>query len=255
MREGEPTAGSVVLAGRRAVLEALRAGTRKVVEVRVLAEGRGGVFREVVETARRRGVEVRSATRGELDALAGGRNHQGVLALAFPSREMGLEELLEAAGRAPGAAMLVALDEVKDPQNVGAIMRTALCAGAAGIIMTEHRTSRTGPGVERASAGAVEYLPRVRVANLRAALERCRRAGLWVVGADSAGGVEYTRAELARPFVLVLGEEGKGLRRLTREACDEVARIPLAGEVASLNVGAAAAVILFEAVRKRNASC
>lgn len=215
--------------------------------------GKGGAMREVLDLARARGIPVKTATRSDLDRLAGGESHQGVVAVAGKAAAGGrtLDALLTRARDVARPALFVALDEVKDPGNAGAIVRTAEAAGADGLIMTEHRTAPAGGGMSRASAGAVEHLPVVRVVNLRDALDRLKEAGCWVVGADANGDRSHTAADLARPVVLVLGEEERGLRELTRKTCDDLVRIPMRGKVASLNVSAAAAILLYEAVRQR----
>jgi len=243
--------GFVLLAGRRAVLEALRAGKRRVECVWCLQGGKGEILGEIAGLAEARGVRVLEVSRREMDALARGAEHRGVLARATTTESSSLEDLLAVPAERGESALLVALDEVKDPQNVGAIIRTAEGAGAHGLFMTEHRTAPLGDGVRRASAGAVEHLEVARVTNLRGALEKCKEAGCWVLGADAAGEQEYTETELTKPVVIVLGEEGKGLRDLTRKTCDALVRIPLLGRTASLNVSAAAAAILFEAARQR----
>ena len=241
--------------GRRAVLEALRAGRRKVRRILILDTAKGSVLEGIREAAARRGVAVASVPARELDALSGEGPHRGVAALVEKSVETGLDDIIAAVGAGATASgragFVLALDELKDPQNVGAIVRTAEGAGAHGVLMTSNRSAPVGEGVARASAGAVEHLPVVRVVNLRDALERLKRAGLWIVGADAEAEKDYTAADFRRPTVLVLGEEGKGLRSLTRRTCDELVRIPLQGRVASLNVSAAAAVLCFEVVRQR----
>ena len=242
----------VMLAGRRAVLEALRAGKRKFDGVWYLDGGHGGPLREIIDLANSHRVPLFAVSREELDGMAGSADHRGVLARAEQTAEPSLDELIASVAASGEPALLVALDEIKDPQNVGAIIRTADAAGAHGIITTTHRTAPSeGPGVERASAGAAEYVPVSRVVNLRDALERCREAGFWVVGADMDGDRDYTEADLKGPVVLVMGEEGKGIRPLTRRTCDMIVRIPMRGKVASLNVSASAAVLLFEAARQR----
>ena len=238
-----------VVRGRRAVLEVLRVGRRRVRKVLVLDSARGGIVGRIADKARRRGAEVRAVPERELAEFAGGKSHQGVVALVETLQGFSLDDLLSRV--AGGAAFLVALDELKDPQNVGAIVRTAEAAGAHGVVMTLNRSAAIGRGAHRASAGAVEHLPAARVVNLRDALERLKEAGCWVVGADAGAEKEYTQADFRRPTVLVLGEEGKGLRSLTRRTCDELVRIPLGGKVESLNVSAAAAVLCFEVVRQR----
>ena len=244
----------VPIPGRRAVTEALRAGRRKVTGLWVASGGRGGPLGEIRALAAKRGVEVREADRDELDRLAGTDRHQGVVAMAEPAREASVEELMARASAGGEPVFIVALDEVKDPQNVGAVIRTAESAGAHGLVITENRSAPLAGGVERASAGAVEYLPVATVANLRDALERMKKAGCWVVGTDATAPRPHTGASLDRPVVIVLGEEGRGLRELTAQTCDELVAIPMRGKIGSLNVSAAAAVMCYEVVRQRGGS-
>jgi 23S rRNA (guanosine2251-2'-O)-methyltransferase len=245
----------VLLAGRRAVLEALRAGKRRIEGVWYLEGGHGGPLKEIIDLATSHRIPLNPVSREILDGMAGNTEHRGVLARAEQTTEPTLDELIALAKASGEPPLLVALDEIKDPHNVGAIIRTADAAGAHGIVTTTHRTAPAeGPGVERASAGAAEYVPVSRVVNLRDALDRCREAGIWVVGADMDGDRDYTEADLKGPVILVMGEEGKGIRPLTRKTCDMIVRIPMRGKVASLNVSASAAILLFEAARQRRAS-
>ena len=236
------------------MLEALRAGKRRIEGVWHLEGAHGGPLKEILDIATSQQIPLHPVSREELDGLAGAADHRGVLARAEQTTEPTLDELISLAQASGEPPLLVALDEIKDPQNMGAIIRTADAAGAHGIITTTHRTAPAeGYGVERASAGAAEYVPVCRVVNLRDALERCQAAGLWVVGADMDGERDYTGADLKGPLVLVMGEEGKGIRPLTRRTCDMVVRIPMRGKVASLNVSASAAILLFEVARQRRA--
>ena len=240
-----------LICGRRPVLEVLRAGRRQVKQIFMLDHGQGAILEEIRERAARRGAEVRHVDRRSLDHLAHGKPHQGVLAAVEPLIEMDLDGLLHYVHKSREAAFLVVLDEPKDPQNVGAIIRTAEGAGAHGVVMTLHRSVEMGLGMARASAGAVEYLPMVRVVNLRDALTRIKDAGCWIIGADTEGKKEYTAVDLTQPVALVLGEEGRGLRELTKRTCDELVRIPLRGKVESLNVSASAAILCYELLRQR----
>jgi 23S rRNA (guanosine2251-2'-O)-methyltransferase len=243
-----------LICGRHAVLEALRAGGRRIIRIHMLRGGGGGIMREIASCARSRGIEVAVAERAELQALAGHVPHRGVVAVVSggpAAGETSVDDLLDRARAAGDPAFIVALDELKDPQNVGAILRTAEGAGAHGVVMTANRSASLGAGVERASAGAVEYVPVARVVNMRSALVRLKESGCWVVGADASATKEYTRADLTGPVVLVLGEEGRGLRDLTRRCCDDLVRIPMRGKVESLNVSASAAVLCYELVRQR----
>jgi 23S rRNA (guanosine2251-2'-O)-methyltransferase len=241
----------VIVAGRHAILEALRGGSRRLTVIHIDGGAEGRIIAEITQAALRAGVPVREAVGDEIERMAPGVRHQGVVAETPAPSEGTLPALLERIGNGSVPALVVVLDELTDPQNVGAIVRTAECAGAHGVVITANRSAPVGPGVENASAGAVEHLPPVRVTSLRDALEKLKRAGCWIIGADTAGEKVYTEADFRGPVALVLGAEGEGLRRLTKETCDELVRIPLLGKIASLNVSAAAAVLCYEAVRQR----
>lgn len=228
--------------GRRPVIEALRAG-REVTEM-VLAEERG-VLGELARTAREQGVPVRSADRSELDRLAGGVTHQGVVALARPYRYADLSAIA-------GADLLVLCDGITDPQNLGAIARSAEVAGASGLVLAKRRSAHVTPAVEKAAAGALSWLAVAVVPNLVRALADLAGAGSWSVGLD--GDADYGLWDsmlLSGPCVLVVGAEGEGLSRLVAERVDERVAIPVSGQISSLNASAAAAVALFEARRRR----
>jgi 23S rRNA (guanosine2251-2'-O)-methyltransferase len=244
----EPSDAAVV--GRRAVLEALRA-SRPVSRVLVArtADVRGAL-REVVQEARARGIVIQTVDRRHLDTLARRVAHQGVAALVAVVTPVTIEDLLEGIRDRGEAAFLVVLDGVQDPQNLGAIIRTADAAGAHGVIIPRRRAAGLSPAVARASAGAVAHLPVAQVGNLVAALERLKDAGVWIVGADPDGAERYDAAAIAPPVALVVGGESHGLHRLVRERCDRVVRIPLRGQVASLNVSVAAALLLYEVARR-----
>lgn len=248
----QPAGGTLL--GRRAVLEALRAGgpVSRVLVART-AEVRGPL-REVVQEARARGVVVQIVDRRRLDTLARGVVHQGVVALVAVAAAVTVEDLLQRIRDRGAAPFLIALDGVQDPHNLGAIIRTADAAGAHGIIIPRRRAAGLTPAVARASAGATAHLPVAQVGNLVAALERLKAAGVWIVGADPEGGERYDTAGLVPPVALVVGGEGGGLHRLVRERCDRVVRIPLRGQVASLNVSVAAALLLYEVARHLDAS-
>jgi 23S rRNA (guanosine2251-2'-O)-methyltransferase len=230
-----------VVYGRHPVREALR-GRRRVIEVLTTARGADAGWLEGTRVA------VRAVGRDALDALAGSPDHQGVVARVEPYPYADADAL--AAAERP---LLVALDGITDPQNLGAVARAAECAGAGGLIVPRHRAAHVTPAVCRASAGAVEHLPVAIVPNLADWLLEIRRPGLWTYGADADGRLPYTHADLADGTVLVIGAEGSGLRPRVRQACDAIVSIPLHGHVESLNAGAAASVLLFEAARQRAA--
>ncbi len=237
-----------ILTGIHSVREALRAG--RPLDRILIARGRHGErIEEIVRLARERGVPVRFEERRQLDRAAGTREHQGAVALPAAQRSLALEDLLR---REPQAGLIVLLDGVEDPHNLGAIIRSALAAGADGIVIPERRSAGLTDAVARASAGAVTHLPLARVVNLARALEELKEAGYWLVGLDERAERPYTAVDLTARVGLVLGSEGKGLRDLVRKRCDFLVSIPTAGPVRSLNVSVAAAVVLFEAVRQRS---
>jgi 23S rRNA (guanosine2251-2'-O)-methyltransferase len=234
--------------GRQAVRELLLAGRRKVREVWLVDEGDDapilGDIRELAAAAR---VGITTVSRGRLAAQARSEAPQGVLALAAPLPEADLDDMV-----ADGAAFLVALDGVTDPGNLGAILRSAECAGVTGAILPRHRAVHVTPAATKAAAGAIEHVPIAVVGGLPAALSRLRDAGVHVVGLD--GGAPESLYDLAGadgPVCLVLGAEGRGLSRLVRQRCDELVSIPLRGALGSLNVSAAAALACFEIARRR----
>src|SRR5208282_5295529 len=218
------------LTGIHAVRDALAAG--RALERIVVARGRHGErIEEVVRLARERGVPVRFEERVQLDRLAGREEHQGVVGVAAAKRTATLEQLVATAG---AEALLVLLDGIEDPRNLGAIVRSALAAGAAGVVIAERR-----------AAGALEHLPVARVGNMARAMEELKEAGWWLVGLEERAGKAHTEQDLTGKVALVLGGEGKGLHELVRKRCDFLVGIPTVGPVRSLNVSVAAGVVLF----------
>ena len=226
--------------GKRPVVEALRSGRRKVFEV-IDAVG----DEEVANAAGARGVSVKRASRQRVEELAWGGVHQGVAARVEPYPYSGLEEILSI----PDPLVLV-LDGVTDPRNLGAVLRAADGAGASGVVIPRDRAVGVTAAAVKASAGASEHVLVARVTNLRRAVDKMKEAGLWVYAAE-AGGTPYTELDLAGAVALVLGSEGRGVRRLVREGCDGTVSIPMLGGVESLNVSVASAVLLYEARRRR----
>jgi 23S rRNA (guanosine2251-2'-O)-methyltransferase len=238
------------LSGIHAVREALAAG--RPLQSVIIARGRHGErLEEIVRMARRLGVPVRFEDRVQLDRAAGSRDHQGVAAVVAARAAVTLDDLLARrnAGGSPG--LLVLLDGVEDPQNLGAIIRTALAAGAAGMVIPERRAAGLTETTARASAGADAYLPVARVTNLARAMEQLKKAGYWLVGFDERAERRHTDVDLTGAIAFVLGGEGKGLHELVRARCDFLVSIPAAGPIQSLNVSVAAGIALFEAVRQR----
>jgi len=239
------------VAGINPVAEALEARPGGCIEL-VIARGRHPARVErIVELAREAGVKVRFEERHILDRMAGkDLHHQGVLARFGPKGYVELEDLLpKALEKRP--ALIVVLDEIMDPQNLGAVARSAEAAGAAGLIVAKDRAAPLTAAAGRASAGALEHLPVARVTNLVRALEACKEAGFWVAGTVLEGGQELYAADLTVDLALVIGREDKGMRREVAKTCDLLLTIPMRGKVQSLNAAAAAAVVLFEALRQR----
>ena len=233
-----------ILSGINPVLESLKAG--HPLDRILVAKGAGGPrLQQIVELARRASVPVRFEERAGLDRVAGSPAHQGVVAMGASKRYAELEDV------APAAQLLVILDGVEDPHNLGAIVRTAHAAGAGGIVIPERRAVGLTDVVAKAAAGALEYLPVVRAVNINRTLDELKELGYWIYGLDERGTEDYDRAEYNAPTALVFGGEGKGLHELVRKHCDVLVRIPMEGHIPSLNVSVAAGIVLFEHKRRR----
>jgi 23S rRNA (guanosine2251-2'-O)-methyltransferase len=231
-----------ILSGIHPVAEALRA--KHPLERILVAQGAGGPrIQEIIEMARRASVPVRFEPRSALDRLAGTAAHQGVVAMGAASKYADFEA-------AVSSPLVVVLDGVEDPHNLGAIIRTAHAAGAGAVIIPERRAAGVTDVVAKAAAGALEYLPITRVTNIKRALDELKAKGYWIYGLDERGTETYDRADYAAPTAFVLGGEGKGLHEQVRKHCDVLVRIPMAGKISSLNVSVAAGVVLFEWKRR-----
>jgi 23S rRNA (guanosine2251-2'-O)-methyltransferase len=244
-----------VLYGLHPVEEALRAGKRRFDYVLVARERHDDRLERLVAACREAGIRVRQEPREQLTQAAQTAAHQGVVALVRPQEFLAIEDLFAPDPAKPDAArLLLALDGVEDPQNLGALLRVADGAGVDGVVLTERRSAPLSAVAAKASAGAAEHLRIARVVNLVRALEDLKEKNLWIVGLDERGQTDYDRFDLTGDLVLVLGREGAGLHDLVRRTCDHLLRIPMAGGVSSLNVAAAGAVVLYEAARQRRAS-
>jgi 23S rRNA (guanosine2251-2'-O)-methyltransferase len=231
------------------VLEALKANRRPIEEI-ILAEGnRPARLTELLNFARQKKVLISYHKRSYLDNLINGANHQGVIAIARSAASYtDLEDVLANAGKNP---LFVLLDNVEDPHNLGAIIRTSECAGASAVIIPAHHSVGLTETVVKSSAGATEYLPVVQVTNLVHTIDELKSKNIWVVGLEANTSTNYTNWDFQTPTAIVLGSEGKGIRRLVKEHCDSLISIPLLGKVTSLNVSVAAAIILYEVVRQK----
>ena len=241
-----------VVYGVNPVRELLRAGGEGLAEL-WLSEGgtRGAAFAELERLGREAGAKVRRAPRARLDRLAGGDRHQGVVAVVADYRYAGPDDVLAAARASGRPALVVVLDGVEDPHNLGAIIRSALALGAHGVLIPRDRAVGVTAAAVKASAGAAERLPVARVTNVTKALESLKEAGVWTVGLAASGDRTLADLDLGGPTALVLGSEGEGIRPLVLRTCDHVARIPMTGEIDSLSVSASAAIALYEAARQR----
>jgi 23S rRNA (guanosine2251-2'-O)-methyltransferase len=241
-----------VLYGLHPVEEAVKAGRRRFDHVLVARERHDERLERLVALCRQAGVRVQQESRDELTKLAETPTHQGVVALVHPQDSLTIEDLYAPAPALPGARrLLLALDGVEDPQNLGALLRVADGAGVDGVILTERRSAPLSPVAIKASAGAAEHLRIARVVNMVRSLEELKRHNLWVIGLDEHGTADYDEFDFTGDCVLVLGREGEGLHDLVRRSCDHMLRIPMAGGVSSLNVSTAGAVVLYEAFRQR----
>jgi 23S rRNA (guanosine2251-2'-O)-methyltransferase len=241
------------LTGIHAVREALEAG--RAFDRIIIAKGRQDTrVEQIVQLARVRNISLRFEDRAQLDRLADSKDHQGIVALVAARAAGTLDEILAAANAGTGRGekgLIVLLDGVEDPHNLGAVVRTALAAGAHGVVIPERRAAGLTDTVARASAGALSHLPVAKVTNLARTMEELKETGYWLVGLDEQAEKTYTELDYTSPLGIVLGGEGKGLHDLTRKRCDFVVSLPTVGPVKSLNVSVAAGVVLFEVLRQR----
>lgn len=236
--------------GRNAVAELLASG-RRIIRFFVLEGARpGDELGELSELARARGVRVEQASRKELDRMSERGAHQGVVAVVEPFRYAGLDEMLRNSAGKPDS-LLVVLDHVTDPGNLGAVVRTAEVVGADGVVIPKDRAAAMTPSALKAAAGAAEHMPICRAANIVQVLERCKQEGYWVAGASEKADTLAWDAPLEGRIALVMGAEGSGLARLTERTCDLLVRLPVMGRVSSLNVSAATAVLAYEWLRRQ----
>ena len=253
MKEHEKDTQAVsdgLIEGRNAVTEALRAGT--AIDKIYMAKGETDhTLGRIANTAKKAGIVIVDVDRRKLDAMSVTHSHQGVIAVAAVREYASVEDILNAAYDKGENPLIVVCDEISDPHNLGAIIRTAECAGAHGVIIPKRRSAGLTAVVAKTSAGAVSYLPVARVPNLPAMLKELKKQGIWVYGTAAEGSTTLYKADLKGPAAIVIGSEGDGMSRLVRECCDFLVSIPMSGRISSLNASAAAAILLYEAVRQR----
>ena len=238
------------LEGRNALTEALRSG-RTIDKVFIAAGDTDRALQHLAASAKEAGAVVVSVDRRKLDQMSYTRAHQGVIALAAAREYFTIDDILEEAASRGENALIVICDELSDPHNLGAIIRSAECAGAHGVIIPKRRSVGLTATVAKASAGAVEYMKVAKVTNINAAMEELKEKGVWIFGTAAEGSVPMYRADLTVPAAIVIGSEGEGMSRLVQKNCDVTVHIPMKGAINSLNASAAASILLYEAVRQR----
>lgn len=239
-----------IIEGRNAVIEALRAGA-SIDKIFIQKGETDKTLGHIASTARAAGVVVVDADKRKLDFMSRTHAHQGVIALASVREYVSVEDILNIAREKGENPLIVVCDEISDPHNLGAIIRTAECAGAHGVVIPKRRSAGLTSIVGKTSAGAVSYVPVARVPNIPALLEQLQKEGVWVFGTAAEGTTTLYSADLKGPAAIVIGSEGEGMTRLVREKCDFLVSIPMKGKISSLNASAAAAILLYEAVRQR----
>ena len=245
--------GEEVLFGRHSVLELLRAQSRRIDEVAIVAQGRSPALLDLLAMAKGRGVKISYRTREQLTAMAGTTDHQGVVARVAAAAYADVDSLLALAADRAESAFLLALDRVQDPRNLGTILRSAEAAGAHGLILAKHHSVGLTPGAAKSATGAAELVGVARVTNMVQALEGLKEEGIWIVGTVTHGGTAPWKVDLTVPLCFVLGGEGGGLRPLVAKTCDLLVTLPMKGRLDSLNVAAVAAILSYEVVRQRGA--
>ena len=250
MQKFNDTPNEGLLEGRNAVTEALKAG--RTIDKVFLASGEtDSTLRYIASLAKKAGTVVTYCDRRKLDTMSQTGAHQGVIAMAAAMDYSTVEEILAYAQEQGEPPLIVICDEITDPHNLGAILRTAECVGAHGVIIPKRRNAGLTPVVAKASAGAVEYMKVARVSNLASAIRTLKEQGVWVYGTAADGAAPLYRTDLTGPCAIVIGSEGEGMGRLVSEACDFMVSIPMRGHISSLNASNAAAILLYEAVRQR----
>lgn len=238
-----------LIIGRNAVSEAVRSG--RTIDSLLVAKGeRSGSMGAIISKCRDKGIVVKEVDRRKLDSLCGGENHQGVAAWASVHEYSSIDDILENAHSKGEAPFVIVCDEIEDPHNLGAIIRTADACGAHGVIIPKRRGVSLTYAVGKVSAGAIEYVPVARVSNLPAALDELKEKGFWIYAADMDG-IRWDEQDYSGSVALVVGSEGKGVGRLVKEKCDFIVSLPMKGKINSLNASVAAGILMYEVARKR----
>ncbi len=248
-KESKVEARTDIIIGRNPVIEALKSG--REIEKIVIADGAEGSVSKIAGMARDRGIVIHYSGKAYFEKTAGGQNHQGVIALAAAHNYSSIEDVFAKAESQGEPPFVIILDNLEDPHNLGAVIRTAECAGAHGVIIPKRRAVGLTETVAKAAAGALEYVPCVKVTNIAQTIEELKQKGLWIAACDM-GGTEYYRQDLTGGIAVVIGSEGSGISRLVKEKCDFVVSMPMKGKINSLNASNAAAVIMYEVRKQRD---
>ena len=239
-----------LIVGRNPVMEALKSG--KALDTIYVNENAGGSIGAITRIARERGIVIKNVSDQKLTQMCGGASHQGIIASGACAEYVSVEDILAISKKKGTAPFIIICDEIEDPHNLGAIIRTAEAAGADGIIIPKRRSASLNATVFKTSAGAASWLPVARVANLGAAIDELKKNGIWIYGTD-ASGENYSDTSFTGPIGLVIGSEGFGMGRLIRDKCDFLVKLPMYGKITSLNASVAAGIFMYEAVRQRAA--
>jgi len=241
---------SDILEGRNPVLEALKAG-RTINKILIAKGEREGSIRQISAVAKEMGITIQEVDRRNLDNISITRSHQGVIAYVSVKEYVEVDDILKAAEKSNKPPFILILDEINDAHNLGSILRTADAVGVHGVIIPKRRAVGLTSVVAKASAGAIEYVPVARVTNIAQTIDYLKKNNIWVIGTDQTGDNEFYKSDLKGPVALVIGSEGEGMGRLVREKCDFIVRIPMMGNISSLNASVAAAVIMYEILKQR----
>lgn len=246
---------SEYIVGRNPVVECLQHGTQDIERIWIAEGTNHSRIRHIIEAAKEAGIPIKRATRRELDRIEPSLRHQGVIAFVSPTRYDDLPSILAKIERNKHNALLVMLDNLQDPRNLGAILRTAEAVNADAVLIPKNRAAGVTASVHKASAGASTHIPIIRVTNVAYTLDTLKDTGIWVAGAAAEDtSCPYTDVDFRVPLCLVLGSEGKGIRRLVKQKCDYLVHLPMLGKIESLNVSVAAGVLLYEVIRQRSAT-
>lgn len=238
--------------GRNPVLELLEASDRSINKLFVISGERHGSIQKIIAIAKEKKIVINEVSKSKLDQMSETKNHQGVIATVAPYQYVDVDDLLQVAKNKNQQALLIIADGIEDPHNLGSIIRTAECAGAHGIIIPKRRSVSVTPTVAKTSAGAIEHIGVARVNNISDTIDYLKKQGLWIIGTDMDARDVHYNTDLTGPVAIVVGSEGSGMGRLVKENCDILTKIPMTGNVTSLNASVASAIIIYEVIRQRN---